>query len=345
VDVIPHVLFTHRYSMTLIRHLCGAGEFPRHHLWGADYLEQAGYGVEYGFFGGYRRSLTRLSWALGGRFGDVEQQAAMLRRTDANTVIYGGEASLLRGLSTLRRAGLKLPLVAVAHGGGGEWIRGLDVAICLTTKARDHLTSRYGRDPALTPLATWGPDLGFASYSSTGEDVVVSAGKTDRDVDTLLRALEGIDVPARIYADRPAGGRGVVEIVQAAAGPPLPYADVLNDLRRASIVAIPLEPGQRAVGLTEINDALALGKPIVMTRTDAIDFDPEQVGCGLSVDPHDVAGWREALRRLADDAALRAEMGRRGRAFAEDGYNLDAFGAAVVAAARTAADRRRDGSG
>jgi glycosyltransferase involved in cell wall biosynthesis len=327
--------------MALIRHLCGAGEFPRHHLWGADYLERAGYGVEYGFFGGYRRSLTRLSWALGGRLGDVEQQAAMLRRTDANTVIYGGEASLLRGLSTLRRAGLKLPLVAVAHGGGGGWIRGLDVAICLTTKARGHLTSRYGRDPALTPLATWGPDLGFAHYSSTGEEIVVSAGKTDRDVDTLLRALEGIDVPARIYADRPAGGRGVVEIVQAAAGPPLPYADVLNDLRRASIVAIPLEPGHRAVGLTEINDALALGKPIVMTRTDAIDFDPEQVGCGLSVDPHDVSGWREALRRLAGDAGLRAEMGRRGRAFAEDGYNLDAFGAAVVDAVRTAADRRR----
>jgi glycosyltransferase involved in cell wall biosynthesis len=327
--------------MALIRHLCGAGEFPRHHLWGADYLERAGYGVEYGFFGGYRRSLTRLSWALGGRLGDVEQQVAMLGRAGADTVIYGGEASLLRGLATLRRAGWRPPLVAVVHGGGGGWIRGLDVAICLTTRVREHLTSRYGRDPALTPLATWGPDLGFAGYRSTGEEIVVSAGKTDRDVDTLLRALDGLHVPARVYADRPAGGRGDVEIVRAAAGPPLPYGDVLDDLRRASIVAIPLEPGERAVGLTEINDALALGKPIVMTRTDAIDFDPEQVGCGVSVDPHDVAGWRDALRRLAGDASLRAQMGRRGRAFAEAGYNLDAFGATVIEAVRTAAERRR----
>jgi glycosyltransferase involved in cell wall biosynthesis len=66
-----------------------------------------------------------------------------------------------------------------------------------------------------------------------------------------------------------------------------------------------------------------------------------QIGCGLSVEPYDVAGWRDALARLAGDPALRAKMGRRGREFAEAGYNAEAFGTAVVDAVRTAAERMR----
>lgn len=78
-----------------------------------------------------------------------------------------------------------------------------------------------------------------------------------------------------------------------------------------------------------------------MTRSDAIDFDPEQIGCGLSVAPHDVMGWRETLARLAGDPALRAQMGRRGREFAERGYNAEAFAATIVEAVESAAGRRR----
>ncbi|MEA2125708.1 MAG: hypothetical protein QOI80_2490 [Solirubrobacteraceae bacterium] len=329
---MTRVLFTHRYSMEMIRRLCVAGEFPRQHLWGADALERAGFAVEYGFFGNNRDALRRLSGRLGDRFGDLEQQAAMARRADRDTVIYAGEASLLRGLLALR---WRVPTVAVMHR-AGRWATRLDVAVCLSANVRDELVHRHGRDPARTPLAPWGPDLGYAGYTSTGEELVVSAGKTDRDTATLLRALEQTDLRARVYAELPARS-GAVEIVETKPGPPLSYPGVLDDLRRASIVAIPLHPGDRLVGLTEINDALALGKPIVVTRTDAIDFDPDRVGCGVSVAPHDVAGWRDALTRLAGDPGLRAEMGRRGREFAEAGYNAEAFGAVIVEAVRLAA--------
>jgi glycosyltransferase involved in cell wall biosynthesis len=232
-----------------------------------------------------------------------------------------------------------VPVVGVVHG-AERWVTGLDVAVCLSASVRDRLVRSYGRDPALTPLGPWGPDLDFPGYIPTGEEVVVSAGKEERDTDTLLRALEQTQVPARVYADVPSR-TGVVEVVHRGDGPPLPYSNVLNDLRRASIIAIPLRRGDRVLGLSEVNDALALGKPIVMTRTDAIDFDPAEIGCGLSVEPYDVAGWRDALVRLAGDPALREKMGRRGREFAKAGYNAEAFGAVVVEAIRTAAERLR----
>jgi glycosyltransferase involved in cell wall biosynthesis len=287
------------------------GSYPAHHLWGADGLAAAGHAVELGFFGRRRRSLAHLSWRLGERLGDLEQEAVMLRRARGGAVILAAEATIVRGLAAVGRG----PLVGIVHSGPARWMRRLDVALCLSSRVRDELVA-LGRDPAATPVAAWGPDLAYARYTPTGDELVVSAGKTERDRETLVAALRDTGIPAKVYE----------------ATPPAQYGAALEDLRRASVVAIPLAATDRLLGLSEINDALALGKPIVMTRTAAIDVDPEAIGCGFTVAPGDVAGWREALTRLAGDPALRARLGRRGREWAERHHNADTFRAAVVAA-------------
>jgi glycosyltransferase involved in cell wall biosynthesis len=334
---MTRVLFTHRYSMAQVRDFCRAGEYPRQHLWGADALERGGFDVRYGAFGRRRASLQHLSWRLGDRLGDVEQELALAARAGRDAVIYAGEATLVRGLAALRRIGWPVPLVAVVHS-ATPGVAGLDVAICLSSRIRRDLVERFGRDPALTPVLGWGPDLDFLRYRPTGDGPVVSAGRTDRDVETLLRALADVGVPARVYVGdrRPPAAPPGVEVI---AGPQRHLPEALEDVRRASIVAIPLRRTDRLLGLSEINDALALGKPIVMTRTDAIDFDPERVGCGITVAPGDVGGWREALARLSADSRLRAETGLRGRRYAERGYNARAFGDGIVTAVRTALER------
>jgi glycosyltransferase involved in cell wall biosynthesis len=206
---------------------------------------------------------------------------------------------------------------------------------------------RHGCDPATTPVAPWGPDLDFPGYTATGDELVVSAGQTGRDPETLLRALDRVGAPARVYVDRREHGNGdlstpgsaAIEVVgtREGGGPPLHYGAVLEDLRRASVVAIPLPRSDRLLGLTELNDALALAKPVVMTRTDAIDVDVEAIGCGFTVEAGDVDGWARALVRLTEDAELRAAMGARGREFAERHHNAETFDRHIVAAIRLAA--------
>ena len=71
------------------------------------------------------------------------------------------------------------------------------------------------------------------------------------------------------------------------------------------------------LALSEVNDALALAKPIVMTRIGAIDFDPEVVGGGFTVAPGEWPARREAMTLLDGDPPLRARLGRRGRESAE----------------------------
>jgi hypothetical protein len=322
---MTRVLFTHRYSMQLMRRATAEGGYPRHHLWGADALEAAGHSVEYGPFGSGRHALTRLSWALGGRLGDVEQAAAIAARArGGDTVVYSGEATLVRGLALARRAGWPVRVVAIVHSAVAAWMTGLDVAVCLSSHLRDELVDVHGRDPATTPVAPWGPDLGYERYTATGSELIVSAGQTERDVDTLRRALEGTGLPARVYGSEDAGRH---------------YNEVLEDIRRASVVAIPLARTDRLLGLSEIADALALAKPIVITRTPAIDFDPEAIGCGIAVARGDVAGWRAALTRLGAEPELAAAMGRRGREWAERHCNADLFRTAIVNAVGAAARR------
>jgi glycosyltransferase involved in cell wall biosynthesis len=332
---LTRVFFTHRHSMAEIRRACAEGSHPYHHLWGADALERAGFDVRYGRFARGRRALAHLSWRLGGRLGDIEEEAALARLARGDAIVYAGEATIVSGLARLRRRGCGAPLVAVVHSRPGPWTSGLDVAVCLSDAMRARLIERYGRDPARTPLVAWGPDLKFSLYAPTGDDLIISAGQTARDQATLLRALDGSDLKARVYAgNAPVPDVDGVEVVR---GPLRHYGEVLEDLRRASVVAIPLQPDERLLGLTELNDALALGKPVVMTRTEAIDLDPERIGCGFSVEPGDARGWRTALERLQSEPDLRARMGARGRAFAEREHNADVFRAQLVEAVRSVA--------
>jgi glycosyltransferase involved in cell wall biosynthesis len=362
------VLFTHRYSMRQVERAVAEGSYPAHHLWGADGLRAAGHAVELGPFGAGRRMWTALSWRLR-RVGDLEQEAALLwRARGGDAVVVAAEAEIVRGLAALGRAatgaaprgrradgarprgrrasgrrGIPLlgivhsrrgvPLVGIVHSRPAAWMRRLDVALCLSSRLRDRLVA-HGRDPATTPVASWGPDLAYERYTPTGDDLVVCAGQTERDPATLLAALRGTGVAAKVYvaADAAPAAEPEIEVVatKIPGAPPIHYAGALEDLRRASVVAIPLADTERLLALSEIGDALALAKPIVMTRTPAIDFDPEAVGCGFTVAPGDVAGWREALMHLAADPALRSRLGRRGREWAGQHHNADRFRAAVV---------------
>ncbi|MGC9400442.1 MAG: glycosyltransferase family 4 protein [Anaerolineae bacterium] len=77
--------------------------------------------------------------------------------------------------------------------------------------------------------------------------------------------------------------------------------------RQAAVFAFPsLYEG---FGLPPL-EAMACGTPVVASTRSSV---PEVVGdAGLLVDPLDVPGWTEALRRLLDDASLRATLRQRG---------------------------------
>ena len=328
------VAFVNNYSMTKAFHDVEAGVYPAQHLYGADALRDAGFDVRVAPFSERSDALAR---RFKYRLGDPGLQAFSVRQRGIG---YSGDANSLAAIAYLRGLHVHLrPLVTVLHTVPRRTLRtrmllrGYDAILCLSTYVQNELRETFGIEAVFAP---WGPALDFPGYVPRQGERVVSSGKTNRDQATLLAALD--DRPATVYARSPRNlaPRPNTELVTdethedtvEPGGPKFSYAHVLRDLVAAKAIAIPLKDPMKISGLSELNDALALGKPVIVTRTPHLtDVDVEAIGCGIWVEAGDVEGWREALRRIDDEGE---QMGKAGRAFAEEHWNNALFGRAVV---------------
>jgi glycosyltransferase involved in cell wall biosynthesis len=181
--------------------------------------------------------------------------------------------------------------------------------------------------------------------------VVAASRSTARDVGTDLVVYSGVSpefTPTtrdRTYflhlaSDDPRDNSEVVIDACAAYGadaPPLVIAGPIRELRhrleaRAERLGVKtdwrgFQSGEQLVELyrgaiayvdpslyegfgLQAAEALACGTPVIASNRTSL---PEVVGDGgILLDPHDVHGFARAMRQIAEDASLAAELGRRG---------------------------------
>jgi hypothetical protein len=347
------VVYSHNYSAAGIRAQVEAGRYPVQHMYGTQAFEPAGHELLTTDHRG-DHALSRLSArALRLRAGDLRDEWVIVGLRPRADLVLAGEPLHVAGLARLRRRRrMGLPaLVGVFHQPAPlvPWwrhvVEGFDAVVCLSTHVRDQLVRDHGRDPRTTVALPWGPDLSTDVYPPTAPgDLVVAAGKTGRDFTTLVHALRRRPVPAQLWTtpdslpELPPG----VEVRAPHTIPDDPgaaqqfaWVQARDAIASAAVVAIPLADTNRLVGLSELADALALGRPVVMTRSPFIDVDIDAVGCGRVVEHGDVDGWAQALDELMGDPELRAEMGRAGRRYVESSWNADLFGRGVLRLAET----------
>jgi glycosyltransferase involved in cell wall biosynthesis len=168
---------------------------------------------------------------------------------------------------------------------------------------------------------------------------VLAVGWEARDFRTLVRAVDGLDLPVDIAVGSavlgPSGDAGAlfgpmvrdtaragsaarIEVHQL-----LPPTELRRMYARARFVVVPLHDVEFDAGVTTITEAMAMGKAVVATRTRGqVDIirDGEN---GLYVPPGDVEALRAAIRRLSDDPDEAQRMGAAGRALVESHHTLD----------------------
>lgn len=194
---------------------------------------------------------------------------------------------------------------------------------------------RYGID-----LSAW--DLSPRARPALRASLGVAPGEVAVVVASRLIADKGhaflLDAFAHAFADRPelrllVAGEGPLRPALEAQAMPLTSAgavrflgfvsDVKGLLGAADVVAFPTMPGfGEGFGLVNL-EAMALARPVVATAVDSVPEIVVDGETGLLVAPGDVAALGSALVRLADDEALRLQLGQRGRRRAEEDFNLD----------------------
>jgi colanic acid biosynthesis glycosyl transferase WcaI len=76
---------------------------------------------------------------------------------------------------------------------------------------------------------------------------------------------------------------------------------------------------------SKLSGMLASGRPVIATCLAGTELEAVVSQCGIVVPPEDSAKLATAICRLADDVAMRQELGRRARAYAEANFERDAI--------------------
>jgi glycosyltransferase involved in cell wall biosynthesis len=115
----------------------------------------------------------------------------------------------------------------------------------------------------------------------------------------------------------------------------------LRDLyARSRFVVVPLLPSDTDNGVTVILEAMAMGKPVICSRTRGqVDVIREGV-TGLYVPIGDAAALRAAILALWNDPLRARQMGRDARAYVEQHHTLEKFTATTRSAAEASLDGR-----
>jgi glycosyltransferase involved in cell wall biosynthesis len=200
----------------------------------------------------------------------------------------------------------------------------------------------------------WTPD------TRADADGICSVGAEARDYETLMRAVRGLDVRVDVAVGTTVFRTGDVARDLAKPLRPLVAKDrppnvvvhqqidhlgLRHRYARARVVVIPLLDVDFDAGVTAVAEAMAMGKPVIVSHTRGRpDFVEHEVN-GLFVPPREPVALRRAIERLLARPEEAARMGRAGRALAETELSLDRWvkHVAEVTLGRTAAQTTGDG--
>lgn len=141
--------------------------------------------------------------------------------------------------------------------------------------------------------------------------LIVCPGANRRDYGVFVRAVCELDAKACILGFRDKGE--APESPNVAWKRFMPLKKFLEILSRAAVIVVPLLDTRMSGGENSITFSMALGKPVVATRTTATREMIVHGKNGLLVPAGDAEALRDTIRRLLDDSGLRESLGTAAR--------------------------------
>ena len=197
---------------------------------------------------------------------------------------------------------------------------------------RRFVVERLGYDAERVVLTPFMVDTKFFSPGPSpvnARPVLCSAGLEFRDYPTLIDAVRGLDVRVVLAAASPWSKRSDTSAVADLPDNVEVERLRLDELRElyaiVDLVVVPVVETDFQAGITTILEAMAMGKPVICTRTTGQTDTVVDGETGIYAPPGDAVALRAAIVRLLGDEALRARLGAAARLWAVEHAELDMY--------------------
>ena len=203
--------------------------------------------------------------------------------------------------------------------------------LCLTPKAEEYY-SRF----APSKFIPWCVDLelfdGAPPIKLSEKPFFLATGKTYRDYATLVKAAKNIAAEIRIIGpttQKPENLPSNVNWIDTSSNPPdqaIDYPTLREWYAQCIAVCIPLSgDADDTCGYTNMLEAMAMRKPVLMTQSGCLHINPEADGFGIQIKPRDARCWADAMNHLQEDHEKTLELGNRGREIVERDFTIERF--------------------
>lgn len=334
----------------------GAGSAQRYRLYGIDQLVSRGVEVRHNLERPGRSPLwaraadwaiNRSLYGMGGYGGDFASVLASLRLANAADVVLSTVDTVGIPLVLLKRAGLvRRPVVYTSIGLPerlvqlrGERMRRLyraalgraDAIVAYSEHEAGWLRDWVGPDgppvvflPFAVDVAAFQPDPGRTPQT----DVVSVGADPRRDFELLVQvASRHPELSFRIVASAKRARSLAALPANVELEVDLSLDEARERLADARVVALPVRENSYSAATTVLLQSMALGKPVVVSRTAAIasGYELEDgINCRL-VEPGDVAALERAILETLTGADAGLALGTRARQTVERSFSWERY--------------------
>jgi len=189
----------------------------------------------------------------------------------------------------------------------------IHMAICSSSEEAAYYRSAFGWS---TTKAVFVPYHTSGEFTSTDtrsdEGFILAAGRVFRDFRTLIEAVRATDYPSVIVAPR-----HLVSLPREAVNiqvlEEIPFDRFSDLLLRCRVVVVPLHKMKISAGQVVMLHAMALGKPVIASRTAGTADYIIHGKNGLLVEANNPKALTLAIDQLMSNATLRAQLGHAAR--------------------------------
>ena len=334
----------------------GKGLYPRHHLWGIDAVEKKE-DWQVRLISTSNWSIPSILEKLLNRYlfrnsPGARAELEVWRISKSHDLIFSvcGPLALARHLKSVKLVSwvFRPPSTRVEsalHPYNKQNLKSNRGFCCLTPKAE-----QYFSQFAPAKFIPWCVDLemfdGKPPKNKPVAPFFLATGKTGRDYKTFLDGCIGVNAEVRIIGPsefKPLNCPSNVRWIDSSQDPPdqaIDYPTLKEWYAQCSAVCIPLTGDtEDTCGYTNMLEAIAMRKPVLMTRSGCLHFNPESHGFGYLVAPKSPDDWAHKMNQILLDSEHTAALGVAGRKIAEKEFSIKRFNHDVIVFLREILER------